>query len=87
VLAEEEDQRLVVPNGLTVRRLRHEHRWSPRDLVSAIAQAHFIATGLRETITPTLLQRIEEKSQRIPYQTLLLLARGLDCDPVDILGE
>lgn len=87
MLAEEEDQRLVVPNGLTVRRLRHERHWSPRDLVSAIAQAQFIATGLRETITPTLLQRIEEKSQHIPYQTLLLLARGLDCDPVDILGE
>lgn len=83
----DEDQRLVVPDGLTVRRLRHEHHWSPRDLVSAIAQAHFIATGLRETITPNLLQHIEEQSERIPYATLRLLARGLDCDPVDILAE
>ena len=87
MLADEEDQRLVVPDGLTVRRLRHEHRWSARDLVSAIEGAHFVATGLRESITPNLLQHIEEKSKRIPYATLCLLARGLDCDPVDILAE
>lgn len=83
----DEDQRRVVPDGLSIRRRRHAHRWSPRDLVEAIARAHFVATGLRETITPNLLQAIEEKNERIPYATLRLLADGLNCDPVDILAE
>jgi len=87
VLENDEDQRWIVPDGLSVRRRRHDHRWSPRDLVEAIERAHFIATGLRKTIKPTLLQSIEEKNERIPYATLRLLADGLDCDPVDIMTE
>ncbi|MAI27181.1 MAG: hypothetical protein ACJZ7Z_06760 [Myxococcota bacterium] len=87
MLEGDEDQRRVVPDGLSIRRRRHQHRWSPRDLVGAIERAHFIATGLRETITPNLLQSIEEKNERIPYATLRLVADGLNCDPVDILAE
>jgi transcriptional regulator with XRE-family HTH domain len=67
-----------------VRRLRHEHGWSPRDLVDAIGCASERATGVRETITPNLLRGIEEKSEKIPYATLCLVADGLDCDPSDI---
>lgn len=83
----DEEKRLVRPDGLSVRRMRHDHSWSPRDLVKAIQRAHYIATGLNETITPNLLQSIEEKNDRIPYATLRLIADGLECDPVDILSE
>lgn len=81
----EDDQRLVEPDGLSVRRRRHDRSWSPRDLVTAIRDASWIANGRRETITPDVLKGIEERNERIPYATLCLLARGLDCDPVDIL--
>lgn len=84
---QDEDEQLVMPDGLTVRRMRHEHSWSPRELVAAIERASLIASGLRMTITPNLLQHIEEKSERIPYTTLCLLARALDCDPADIRTE
>ena len=83
----DDDDRLIRPDGLSVRRLRHEHRWSKRDLALAIAEASWVATGLRETLTPNELQWIEEKNERIPYSKLRLLARGLDCDPVDILAQ
>ena len=87
MLEGDEDLRWIVPDGLSIRRRRHQRRWSPRDFVEAVERAHFIATGLRETITPNLLQSIEEKNERIPYATLRLLADGLNCDPVDILAE
>jgi hypothetical protein len=82
-----DDEALVKPDGLSVRRRRHEHQWSPREFVVAIGRASEVATGLSETITPNLLQGIEEQSERVSYATLRMLARGLDCDPVDILGE
>lgn len=78
---------LVEPDGLSIRRRRHDLSWSPRDLVAAIREASFVATGRRETITPDLLKGIEERNEAIPYATLCLVARGLDCDPVDILGS
>jgi len=81
----DDDQRLVEPDGLSVRRRRHDLSYSPRDLVAAIGDASFVATGLRDTITPDQLKGIEERNERIPYATLRLVARGLDCDPVDIL--
>lgn len=84
---EDEDERLVMPDGLSVRRMRHEHSWSPRELLAAMERASMVATGVPETITPNLLQHIEEQSERIPYSTLCLLARALDCDPVDIRAE
>ena len=78
--------RLVQPDGLAVRRRRHDHGWSPRELVGAIENAAFNASGLRNTLTPNQIEAIEERAERIPYASLLLLADGLDCDPVDLLA-
>lgn len=82
----DDDERMARPDGLSIRRRRHDLRLSPRGLVSAIGEANLVATGLRETITPNLLTGIEEKNEPIPYATLRMIARGLDCDPIDI-GE
>ena len=71
--------------SLAVRRLRHEHGWSHRDLVHAIGEASYIASGIRESTTPNQLAGIEEHDEPIPYSLLRLVAAGLDCDPVDIL--
>jgi len=81
------DSRPVRPDGLAVRRLRHEHGWAPHALIDAIGEASVVSTGLRATITPNQLQGIEEHGERVPYQTLCLVASGLGCDPVDILLE
>lgn len=75
----------VRPDGLSVRRLRHDRGWSTRNLVDAIANACERATGIRETVTPNLLKAVEEHSRLIPYATLCLVADGLGCDPTDIL--
>ena len=80
-------ERLVRLDGLAVRRRRHDHGWSLRDLTLAIETASFDATGLRRTLTPNQLQAIEERGERVPYAALLLLADGLDCDPSDLLAE
>ena len=80
-------ERLVRLDGLAVRRRRHDHGWSPRDLVSAIEEASFIASGLRRTLTPNQIEAIEERTERVSYATLLLLADGLDCDPSDLIAE
>jgi len=85
--SEEEDRRLVRPDGLSVRRRRHDHGWSPRALVSAIELASITASGLRRTLTPNLIKAIEEQHEPIRYEQLLLLADGLGCDPVDLLAE
>jgi len=82
----DDHERPVAPDGLAIRRLRHERGWGPRDLIDAIADASTRSTGLRETITPNLLSGIEEHCERIPYATLCLVASGLDCDPIDILA-
>jgi transcriptional regulator with XRE-family HTH domain len=73
-------------DGLAVRRRRHDHGWSPRDLVTAIEEASFTSSGLRRTLTPNQIAAIEERAERISYASLLLLADGLDCDPVDLLA-
>ena len=78
---------LIRPDGLSIRRRRHDHSWSKRECVEAIGEASFVATGLRRSITPSQLRTIEEQSKQIPYSMLRLVARGLDCDPVDILGQ
>ncbi len=83
----DDDATLVTPDGLSVRRRRHDLSLSPRDLVEAIATAQERATGLRDTITPHQLSGIEERAERIPWSTLRLVASGLDCDPVDILAD
>ncbi len=86
-LPDSDIQRLVRLDGLAVRRRRHDHGWSPRDLLVAIEEACFNATGLRRTLTPNLIQSIEEREERIPYDELLLLADGLACDPSDLIAE
>ncbi len=75
----------VHPDGLSIRRRRHDRGWSTRDLVDAIGDACERATGIRETITPNLLKSVEEQCEPIPYATLCLVADGLGCDPVDLL--
>jgi hypothetical protein len=55
-------------------------------LIDAIGEASYRASGQRETITPHLLAGIEERNEAVPYDTLCLVAAGLGCDPVDILG-
>lgn len=85
--ADPEMERLVRPDGLAVRRRRHDHGWSPRDLVTAIREAAFVSSGLRRTLTPNQIEAVEERGERIPYRLVLLLADGLDCDPVDLIAE
>ena len=80
-----DDQQDIRPDGLAVRRRRHERGWSTRDLVDAIANACERATGNRHTITPNLLKSVEEHGEVIPYRILCLIADGLGWDPVDIL--
>lgn len=80
----ENGEERVRPDGLTVRRRRHQKGWSPREFVDAIALASERATGLKESISPNLLVAIEEHNELIPYATLCLIADGLNCDPVDI---
>lgn len=75
----------VRPDGGEVRRRRVENGWGPSKLISEIARAHRIATGLVETISPVLLRNIEDANEIVPYETLCLIADGLDCDPIDIL--
>lgn len=75
----------VRPDGLSVRRRRHDRGWSTRDLVNEIGKACERATGIRQTITPNLLKAVEEHCEPIPYATLCLVADGLGCDPVDLL--
>jgi len=80
-------QRLVRLDGLAVRRRRHDRGWSARDLVVAIQDACFNASGLRRTLTPNQIQAVEERQERISYSDLLLLADGLACDPSDLIAE
>jgi len=85
--ADTDGKKFVRPDGLAVRRRRHDNGWSPRELVVAIETACFNATGLRRSMTPNQLKAIEEQGERISYDQLLLLADGLDCDPVDLVAE
>lgn len=79
--------KLIRPNGLAIRRRRHDQGWSPRELAGAIENASFNSSGLRRTLTPNLLNAIEEQGELISYDQLLLLADGFDCDPVDLIAE
>lgn len=82
-----DDQRRVFPDGTAIRGRRHARGWSPRDLVDAVAEAHWRATGTRQTITPDLLRGMEERNESVPYATLRMVASGLDCNPVELLLE
>ena len=85
-MAEDYELESVLPWGSEVRRRRRERHWSARDLIDAIARASEAATGIPQTITPSLLRGIEEASEPIAYGILCLIAGGLGCDPVDLVG-
>ena len=85
-MEDDEHSRHVTPAGLVVRRLRHERGWPPRALIESIGEASLRASGQRETITPHQLAGIEERNEPVSYDMLCLVAAGLDCDPIDILG-
>jgi len=86
-VASDEGDRLVRPDGLAIRGLRHARGWSLRDLARAISEAHDAATGLPLAIAPRLLSAVEERNALCPYSTLCWLGAGLDCNPVEILLE
>lgn len=80
-----DDNEAVRPDGLSVRRMRHDRGWSTRDMVNAVADACERSSGLRDTITPNVLKAVEEHNESISYATLRLIADGFGCDPMDIL--
>ena len=83
----EEDDRLVRPDGLAIRGLRHGRGWSPRELAAAITEAHVAATGLPIRVAPRVLTSIEERNALVSWETLCTIAAGLDCNPIEILLE
>lgn len=82
-----DDDRLVRPDGLAIRGLRHARGWSPRDLTTAISEAHVMATGVPVRVAPRLLSAIEERNALVSFATLCTIAAGLDCNPVEIVLE
>jgi len=83
----DDDDRLVRPDGLAIRGLRHARGWSLRDLTAAIRDAHEAATGLPVRLAPRLLGAIEERNALVSFATLRTIAAGLDCNPVEIVLE
>lgn len=83
----DDDSRLVRPDGVAIRGLRHARGWSPRDLASAITEAHLVATGLPVRVPPRVLTAIEERNALVSFDTLRTIAAGLDCNPVEIVLE
>jgi hypothetical protein len=84
---QDEDARLVRPDGLAIRGLRHERGWSPRDFTAAISAAERTATGRNAILAPRVLLAVEERNAPISYGTLCLIAAGLDCNPVELVLE
>lgn len=85
-MAFDDDDRPVLPDGLGIRRRRRSRGWSRRDLVEAIGRATERAGGRAESVAPALIRSIEECNEPVPYSLLALLAAGLDCNPVELLG-
>jgi transcriptional regulator with XRE-family HTH domain len=83
----DDDTRLVRPDGVAIRGLRHARGWSPRDLAAAITEAHLVATGLPVRVAPRVLSAIEERNALVSFETLRTIAAGLDCNPVEIVLE
>lgn len=77
----------VEPDGTSIRRRRRGRSWSRRELVAAIERYSIAASGRPDTITRNLLQHIEEANEAVPYRVVVLIAGGLNCDPVDLLAE
>ena len=82
-----DDDTEVRPDGLTVRRMRHERAWSPRKLIDAIGERRRESTGVATSISPNLLAGIEERDETVPYSTLCLVAGAFDCDPIDLVRD
>ena len=82
-----EDERLIRPDGIAIRGLRHTRGWSLRDLSAAIAEAQVTATGMSVRLAPRLLSSVEERNALISYATLCCIGSGLDCNPVELLLE
>jgi transcriptional regulator with XRE-family HTH domain len=80
-----DDDAPIRPDGLTVRRLRHERGWSPRTLIDEVERCALAATGLRRSLTPNLLSAIEERDEAVPYATLCLVSDAFDCDPITLV--
>lgn len=83
----DDDDTEVRPDGLTVRRMRHERVWSPRKLIDEIGERRRESTGVATSISPNLLAGIEERDELIPYATLCLVASAFDCDPIDLVKD
>jgi transcriptional regulator with XRE-family HTH domain len=81
------DRARVVPDGSGIRRRRRERGWSQRDLVRAIGDAHERATGKRVAFNLNLLHHVEQENEPVEYATLVLVAAGLDCDPVELVAS
>jgi hypothetical protein len=84
-MARFDDDAKVRPDGLGIRRRRRRLGWSRGELVAAIAERSREATGVPESLTRNLLRGIEEANERVAYHTICLVARGLDCDPVELV--
>lgn len=85
--SEYDDGGPIRPDGLAIRRLRRDRGWSRRDLLEAMGEASLRETGVCETISPNLLEAVEERNEAIPYSTLCRIASGLECEPVELVLE
>ena len=81
------DEAPITPDGRRIQRMRRARGWSRRALLDAIAEASVRESGLRQTVSPDLLEGIEEANERVPYPTLCRIAAGLDCNPVELVLE
>ncbi len=79
------DDGTMTPDGLAIRRRRHERGWSPRRLIEEVQERHFASTGLRAKLSPNLLSGIEERGEDVPYETICMLSDAFDCDPIDLV--
>jgi hypothetical protein len=70
-----EDERLIRPDGLAIRGLRHTRGWSLRDLSAAISEAHESATGLPVRLRHGCSRR-RGRNALISYATLCWIGSG-----------
>jgi len=54
-------------------------------LIEAVKAAQVTSTGRFAKIAPDLLAGIEERNERIPYDTVCLIASAFDCEPVELV--
>ncbi len=80
-----DNEHLVTPDGLSVRRFRRELGWSRKDLSRSISIASLRANGIEASLTPNQISGIEENSEPIKYSDLCLVASGLNCNPIELL--